>query len=76
MSEYAVSMSLRQRCGIDVTSGPEFHMAHELAGAFQQTLRVGNLGATKEPDIDVGCERIDVTERRISYTRGRMTIMQ
>src|SRR5262245_65303348 len=51
-------------------------MAHELAGAFQQALGISKLGATKEPDIDVGFEGIDVGERRITYTRGRMAIMQ
>jgi hypothetical protein len=51
-------------------------MAHEPASAFQQSLRIGNLGTTKEPDIDVGSEGIDVGERGISYTRGRMTIVQ
>ena len=39
-------------------------------------LRIGNLGATKEPDIDVSFEGIDIGECRISYTRGRMAVMQ
>jgi len=51
-------------------------MAHELSSAFQQTLGVGNLGPTKEPDIDVSFEGIDVGESRITYTRGWMAIMQ
>src|SRR5262245_66650077 len=51
-------------------------MAHELAGAFQQALGISKLGATKEPDIDVGFEGIDIGERRITYTRGRMAIRQ
>ena len=51
-------------------------MAHELASAFQQALRIGNLGATKEPDIDVSLEGIDIGECRITYTRGRMAIVQ
>ena len=52
-------------------------MAHELASAFQQTLGIGNLGATKEPDIDVSFEGIDIGERRITlHTRsdGRRAI--
>jgi hypothetical protein len=59
--------------GIDVTVGPEFHMAHELTGAFQQTVRIGNLGTTEEPDIDVSFKCIDVAECRIADTGGRMT---
>src|SRR5262245_59731635 len=51
-------------------------MAHELAGAFQQSLGIGDLSAAKEPDIDVRPERIDIGERRITHTRGRMAIMQ
>src|SRR5437660_7503477 len=67
---------LHQSRGIDVTFRSEFHMAHELASAFQQALGIGNLGATKEPDIDVSSERIDIRECRITYARGRMAIMQ
>ena len=51
-------------------------MAHELASAFQQTRGIGNLRATKESDINVSFERIDIAECRISHTRSRMAIMQ
>src|SRR5207253_11004471 len=67
---------LQQSRGIDVTFRSEFHMAHELASAFQQALGIGNLGATKEPDINVSFEGIDIGECRITYARGRMAIMQ
>jgi hypothetical protein len=50
-------------------------MAHELASALQQVLGIRNLGATKETDIDVSFEGIDVGECRVTYTRGRMAIM-
>src|SRR6516164_626029 len=56
--------------------GAEFHMAHELASAFQQALGIGNLGTTKEPHIDMSFEGIDIGECRITYTRSRMAIMQ
>src|SRR5262245_65508303 len=56
--------------------GPEFNMAHELAITLQYTIRVGNLSAPKEPDIDVSFEHVDVAECRIIYTRSRMTVMQ
>src|SRR5262245_56963270 len=62
--------------GIDVAFGPEFHMAHELAGAFQQVLGIGNLGSAKEPDIDVSFEGIDIGECRVTYTRGRVPGME
>src|SRR5579872_5733600 len=67
---------LHKRRGIGVASGPEFHMAHELASALQQTLRIGNLRTPKESDIDVRFERIHIPECRIGYTCGRMAIMQ
>jgi hypothetical protein len=51
-------------------------VAHELASAFQQTLGIGNLRTTKESDINVSFERIDLAEGRISYTRRRMAVMQ
>src|SRR4051794_24890286 len=53
---------LEQRRGIDVTFGPEFHMAHERASAFQQTLGIRNLGSAKKSDIDVIFERIHIPE--------------
>ena len=62
--------------GIDVPFGSEFHMSHELAGAFQETLWVGDLGSTKESNVDVIFERIDITESGVADTRSRMAIMQ
>ena len=60
---------------MDVTAGPELHVAHKLSSAFQQAIRIGNLGTTKEPDIDVGSEGINVGKCRIPYTCGRLAIM-
>ncbi len=57
---------LHQSRSIDLTFGPELHMAHEPAGAFQQALRIGNLGTPKEPDIDVSPESIDIGEGRVT----------
>ena len=67
---------LPERRGIDATPGPEFHMAHELASAFQQALGIGNLGTTKKADIDVSFERIDIAECSVCDTRSRVAIMQ
>jgi hypothetical protein len=51
-------------------------MSHEFASAFQKAIRIGKLGATKESNIDMGFEGIDVAECRITYARGRMAVMQ
>jgi hypothetical protein len=61
---------------MEVTVGPELHVTHKLACAFQQTLRIGNFGTSKEPNIYVSFEGVDVPECRVSYTRRRMAIMQ
>ena len=51
-------------------------MTHKLACAFQQTLRIGNFGTSKKPNVYVSFEGVDVPECRVSYTRRRMAIMQ
>lgn len=51
-------------------------MTHKLACAFQQILRIGNFGTSKEPNIYVSFEGVDVPECCVSYTRRRMAIMQ
>ncbi|MGI9086854.1 MAG: hypothetical protein ACR2HH_03790 [Chthoniobacterales bacterium] len=51
-------------------------MAHELAGSFQEAVGIGNLSATKETDIHVSAEGVDVAEGRITYARGWMAIVQ
>jgi hypothetical protein len=76
MSVYALSISCLSAARIDAMFGPEFNMAHELSITVQHTVRVGNLSAPEEPDIDVSCEHIDVAECRIIYTRSRMTVRQ
>ena len=39
-------------------------------------LPVPSKGAQEEPDVDVGCEGVDIGERRVTDTRRRMAIMQ
>ena len=51
-------------------------MAHEPAGAHQETAGICDLGPAKEPDIDVSREGIDVGKRGVAHTRGRMPIVQ
>ena len=58
-----------------MTFRPEFHVAHEPAGTFQQAVRIGNLGATKESDVNVSLQGVDVGECRIRDTCGGMTVM-
>ena len=61
---------------IAITSGTKLHVAHKLAGPFQNTFRVGNLSASKESDIHVSPEDIDVSKCRVSDACRRMTIVQ
>ena len=56
--------------------GPQLHVAHEFASAFQQARGIGQLGAAKEPDVDVGLEGIDVGKRCVTYATGRLAIVQ
>jgi len=51
-------------------------MAHELPRTFQQTIRIGKLGTSKESHIHVGFEGIDVCKCRVSDARRRMAVMQ
>src|SRR5205085_10846124 len=39
-------------------------------------VRIGNFGTSKESNIYVSFEGVDVSECRVSYTRRRMAIMQ
>ena len=55
--------------------GPEFNMAHELASTFQDTMRISDLSAPKESDINVSFEHIDVAECGIIYASSRMSVM-
>ena len=65
-----------QSVWIDVGIGLEFHMTHALARTFEQAIGIGDLGAAEEADINVGCEGIDVTERRFTHAGGRMVVVQ
>src|SRR6185437_9348638 len=51
-------------------------MAHELAGALQQSRRIGERRTVKEPHVYVRSECIHVAEGRISKTCNRTAIMQ
>jgi hypothetical protein len=66
----------RESRGITITSGTKLHMAHKLARAFQNTLRVGNFSTSKESDIHVILKGIDVSKGRVSHACRRMTIVQ
>src|SRR6266849_7099998 len=51
-------------------------MAHELAGALQQAIRIRQCCAVKKPHVYVRAEYIDVAEWRISQTCNRTAVMQ
>src|SRR5262245_29501197 len=67
---------LRKSSSLEETSRSNLHVAHNLAGAFQQTRRIGYVSATKESDIHVSFEGIDVCKCCVSDACRRMTIMQ
>ena len=66
----------RESRSIAITSGTQLHMAHKLAGTFQNTFRVGNLSASKESDIHVSLKNIDVSKCSVSDASRRMTVVQ
>src|SRR5712671_5306972 len=51
-------------------------MSHELAGALQQTGRIGQRRAVKESHVYMRSEYIDVAERRVSQACNRTAVMQ
>ena len=51
-------------------------MAHELAGALQQTSRIRQRCSLKESNVYVGREYVDVTKGWISQTCSRTAVMQ
>src|SRR5262245_28789743 len=64
-----------ERCGVCGCLRAQLHMAHALAGALQQTGRIGQRGAVKEPHVYMGSKHIDVAEGRISETGDRTAVM-
>jgi hypothetical protein len=51
-------------------------MAHELAGALQQTGRIRQRCTVKEPNVDVRGKHIYIAEGRIPQTCNRAAVMQ
>lgn len=70
------SDQIRESRGIDRTLWSEFYMAHKPASAFQQAVPIGDFSASKEPDIDVSSEGVDVGKCRVSDACGGMAVMQ
>ncbi len=62
--------------GVDFAVGSEFDMPHELAGAFEETARIGQIGTVEEADVDVSGEGVDVGEGSVADARGGMAIVQ
>jgi hypothetical protein len=75
MSVYAVSISFIKAVASTSLSVRSFTW-REFAGAFQQPLRIDKFGTTKEPDVDVSPEGIDIAECGVTYTRSRMAVVQ
>jgi hypothetical protein len=57
-------------------TGPELHVTHEPAAAFEQAAGIGKVGPAKKSDIDVCLENVGIGESRVIHTRGWMTVMQ
>jgi hypothetical protein len=49
---------------------------HSLARAFQKPSRIVERGPVEEADIHMSAEGVDVAERRVSYARCGMAIVQ
>src|SRR5689334_14897710 len=65
-----------ERCGVRGGFRPQLYMAHELAGALQQTRRIRQRYAVKEPHVYVRGKYIDVAEGRIAQTCHGTAIVQ
>src|SRR6478752_9401136 len=55
----------RQRCSIDLTTRPEFHVATALARSLEQASGVRQQRTKEKSDVDVILERVDVAERSV-----------
>jgi len=67
---------ISQATGVNIPSGSELHVTHEPTRSFQEASRIGQFRTTKEPDVDVRPERVDIAEGGVVYTRSRVAIMQ
>jgi hypothetical protein len=65
-----------ERLGVDNSAGPELHVPHELAGAFEKSVRIDELCAAEEADVDVGSEDIHISERRVADAGSRVAVVQ
>ena len=50
-------------------------MAHELAGAFEQVIGIGELGTPEQPDGHVRGEGIHVSKCRVTDACGRLVVV-
>ena len=53
----------------------QLQVAHPFAGAFQKAGRVFESRSVEEPDIHMGPESVDVSERRVVHAGGRMSVV-
>jgi pimeloyl-ACP methyl ester carboxylesterase len=66
---------LRERRGIHVAIGTEFHVAPALASSLQQPSRVFQQRAKEEADVDVILERVDIAKRAIADAGSRTSVV-
>lgn len=66
----------RERGRVGLLPGPQLHMAHALARAFEKSSGVVEPGADEKPDVDVCREGIDVAESGIADAGRGMAVVQ
>ncbi len=67
----------RRECGrVGFLPGPQLHMAHALARAFEKSSGIVEPGAEEKPDVDVRRESIDVAESGIADAGRGMAVVQ
>ena len=64
-----------QCSAIDLSAGPEFHVAHVFSGSFQEATGVWQIGATEETYIDVTFEDINIGKGRVFDANDGTAIM-
>jgi hypothetical protein len=65
-----------ESCGVGGGSGFQFYVAHESAGALQESSRVGQRCALEETDICVRREYVDVAEGNVSQAGDGAAVVQ
>ena len=66
---------LAQRDDVDLAAGPQFHVAHAFATAFQKTRVILECRTVEKADVDMVAKYVDVPERRVLHARRRTAVV-